>query len=183
MGRLKPRIKIRKPRRKLGARPYRNHTTEMLELAVESVANKKVTSRDAEKKFGIPRRTIINKVKSFHIKAVGSPTRLTQTEEDRLINLLIASADFGSPLTKLNLRIIVHNYLNKNGRDDIFNGKLPGDKWVTSFLSRHSEKLTIRATQAPILSHERPVIHIPEPATQEEELQTVAKFLQHFYSF
>ncbi|CAG5014305.1 unnamed protein product [Parnassius apollo] len=37
--------------------------------------------------------------------------------------------------------------------------------------------------QAPSVSHEQPVIHVPEPTTEEEESQTAAKFLQHFYSF
>lgn len=119
----------------------------MLEIAVEAVANKKISSRDAEKQFGIPRRTILNKLNDHHSKAVGTPTRLTEEEENKLLNVILAAADFGSPLTKLDLRIVVHNYLTKNGKNHVFHGKLPGDKWVYSFLSRHREKLTVRSTQ------------------------------------
>lgn len=147
MSKPKPRAKKRKCRRKLGSRSYRNYTPEMLQLAVESVANRTITSRDAEKQFGVPRRTIINKLKNRHQKPVGKPTRLSEEEEEKLINVIIASADFGSPLTKLDLRILVHNYLKKNGKEHIFNNKMPGEKWVNNLLSRHSEKLTVRSTQ------------------------------------
>lgn len=143
----KPRIKKRKSRRKLGSRSYKNYTPEMLQLAVESVANNTITTREAEKQFGIPRRTIVNRLKHRHLKPVGKPTRLREEEENKLINVITASADYGSPLTKLDLRILVHNYLKKNGKDYIFNKKMPGEKWVNNFLSRHSEKLTVRSTQ------------------------------------
>lgn len=143
----KPRIKKRKSRRKLGSRSYKNYTSEMLQLAVESVANSTITTREAEKQFGIPRRTIVNRLKNRHSKPVGKPTRLSEEEENKLINVVIASADYGSPLTKLDLRILVHNYLKKNGKDYIFNKKMPGEKWVNNLLSRHNEKLTVRSTQ------------------------------------
>lgn len=147
MAKPRPKITKRKSRRKIGARSYKNYSPEMLEIAVEAVTNKTISSRDAEKQFGIPRRTILNKLKNCHSKAVGAPTRLTIDEESQLINVIKASADYGSPLTKLDVRIMVHNYLKKNGKEDLFNGKMPGEKWINNFLARHNENLTLRITQ------------------------------------
>ncbi|XP_013188729.2 uncharacterized protein LOC106133519 [Amyelois transitella] len=143
----KSRIRQRKPRRKLGSRLYKNYSNEMLMLACEAVQSGQVSSRDAEKQFGIPRRTILNKLKNLHTKSVGHPTKLTSEEEVKIVKVLQAASNFGSPLTKLDLKLLVRNYLEKNSKDHIFKNKIPGDAWVQSFLARHADELTLRATQ------------------------------------
>lgn len=60
---------------------------------------------------------------------------------------MIAAGEFGCPLTKLDLRLVVFDYLKKNGREETFNGKPPGKAWLDNFLSRHSSELTVRSTQ------------------------------------
>lgn len=67
MDKNKPKTTKRKKRRVLGSRSYKNYSEEMLELAVDMIEMKRMTSREAEKRFGIPRRTILNKVKKVHI--------------------------------------------------------------------------------------------------------------------
>lgn len=50
-------------------RPYKNKYTEkQLELALEQLRNKSMSSYDAEKKFGIPRRTLLDKINKKHPK-------------------------------------------------------------------------------------------------------------------
>lgn len=117
----------------------------MLSVAVELVRCKKISSYEAEKQFGIPRRTILNKCKNLHQKSIGHPTKLSLEEEKHIADVINLSAEFGSPLTFLDLRIVVQNYLEKNDRLQIFDGKMPGDRWVRSFLMRHN--FTQRATQ------------------------------------
>lgn len=99
----------------------------MLRIAVESVKNRTISSRDAEKQFGIPRRTIINEINKQHFKTVGTPTKLNEKEEKKIVIVFITSANYGHPLTKLELRIVVHDYLVKNGKKDLFNKKNPGE--------------------------------------------------------
>lgn len=72
----------------MGSRTYKNYTKEMLQIAVESVQNKTISSRDAEKQFGIPRRTILNKTNKQHCKTVGTPTKLNEEEEKKLVKFL-----------------------------------------------------------------------------------------------
>nr|XP_034838359.1 uncharacterized protein LOC117994536 [Maniola hyperantus] len=138
---------IRHSRRKLGSRNYKNYTQEMLDLAVDLVKKKNITSLEAEKRFLIPRRTIENKVKGLHMKSPGAQLRLSDSEEKDIVDVLIAAADFGSPLSRLDLRIVIFEYLNKNRRSCLFSGKIPGKWWVRHFLRRHKDALTERAVQ------------------------------------
>ncbi|XP_072934902.1 uncharacterized protein [Epargyreus clarus] len=143
----KSRIRPRRSRRELGSRMYKNYSEEMLVLACEAVQSGQISSRDAEKQFGIPRRTIVNKIKQVHTKSVGHPTALSAEEEDKIVKVLQASSSFGSPVTKLDLKLLVHEYLKKNSREHTFKNKIPGDAWVQSFLARHADELTLRTTQ------------------------------------
>lgn len=104
----------KKSRRRVGARPYKNYSEEMLDLAVQYIKEKKMSSREAERQFGIPRRTLLNKQKENHPKNVGKPTLLSEEEEENIVKVIVAAADFGCPLTKLDLRLVVHDYLKKN---------------------------------------------------------------------
>lgn len=139
--------KTKNRRRLPGSRSYRDYSQDMLKLAVEMVAKNKMSSREAEKRFGIPRRTILNKIKKVHNKTVGGQQKLTNDEEEKFVNVLIASADYGSPMTKMDIKMLVFKYLEKNSRTDLFNGKLPSDTWINGFLNRHRRKLTFRTTQ------------------------------------
>nr|XP_034836309.1 uncharacterized protein LOC117992707 [Maniola hyperantus] len=123
------------------------HDMSMVEIALELMRNKKLSSYEAEKTFGIPRRTLLDKLHKKHPQNPGAKRRLTEDDENNIVRVLIAAGDFGSPLTLLDLRIVVKNYLEANGRKDIFDNKLPGRKWVYSFLKRHKTELTIRSTQ------------------------------------
>ncbi|CAH2094324.1 unnamed protein product [Euphydryas editha] len=128
------------------SRNYKNYTPEKLELAVDLV-KKKINSSEAERRFLIPRRTIENKVKGLHLKLPGGQLRLLDSEEKDIVDVLIAAADFGSPLSRLDLRILIFEYLNKNCRSYLFSNKIPGKWWVRNFLSRNKDALTERAVQ------------------------------------
>lgn len=75
-------------RRKPGARQYANYSEEMLSVAVELVACQKISSYEAEKQFGIPRRTILNKCKNLHQKSIGRPTKLSLEEEKHIADVI-----------------------------------------------------------------------------------------------
>lgn len=68
---IKPRIRKRKSRRRIGARTYKNYTEDMLNLAIQLVRDKTLSSRDAERQFNIPPRSILNKINKTHEKPVG----------------------------------------------------------------------------------------------------------------
>lgn len=132
-------------RRKPGARNYADYSVEMLKVAVDLVRKKFISSYETEKRFGIPRRTIVNKSKNMHKKPFGRPTELSVEEEAHIADVVNLSAEYGCPLTLLDLRIVVYNYLLKSGKDYLFKGKMPGDHWARAFLQRHN--FSQRATQ------------------------------------
>lgn len=145
---MPPKSNIKKRcRRRIGARPYKNYSEEMLLMAVDLVKNKHTTSYDAEKQFGIPRRTIENRVKNLHSPKPGPRFRLSEEEELKLVKVLIAAGDYGSPLSQLDFKLVVYDYLKKNNKTYIFNYKSPGDWWIRNFLERHKDKLTLRSIQ------------------------------------
>lgn len=136
-----------KHKRKLGARRYRDYDEEILENAFAAMSNG-MSSRRAEQLFKIPRRTILNKVKFKHTGAVGHPSALTAVEERHLVDVIKASAEYGSPMTCLEVRMLVKNYLNKKGtQSPIFQDNLPGKEWVENFLRRNSANLSKRYCQ------------------------------------
>lgn len=64
------------------------------------------------------------------------------------MDLLIASAEFGSPLTSLDLRLVVKQYLEKEGiRVRKFHNNTPGKDWCLKFLERHKDRLNQRHCQ------------------------------------
>lgn len=69
----------------------------MLNVAVDLVKSKTISSYDAENQFGIPRRTILNKCKDSHDKSVGRPTKLSEEEEIHIAKVIEVAAEFGCP--------------------------------------------------------------------------------------
>ncbi|XP_030750907.1 uncharacterized protein LOC115878524 [Sitophilus oryzae] len=135
-------------KKKLGARPYRNYTEELLLRAVNAVKTTGISYQAAADLYDIPKRTIYNRAKNKHNKLFGGQTSLSETEEREIVDVLLISAEFGSPLTSFDLRVIVKRYLDRLGRTIIkFPNNLPGKDWCLNFLSRHKNRLSQRACQ------------------------------------
>uniref|UniRef100_A0A1Y1KZ51 DDE-1 domain-containing protein n=2 Tax=Photinus pyralis TaxID=7054 RepID=A0A1Y1KZ51_PHOPY len=135
-----------KYKRRLGARKYMDYEASALERALQAM-KEGMSSRRAETLYNIPRRTLLNKMKHIHTGDVGRPS-LSQAEERSLVDVLIASAEFGSPMTELDLRMLVRNYLDQKGISlTCFKENLPGRDWVYLFLKRNKTKLTKRTCQ------------------------------------
>lgn len=65
--------------KELKNRPKRSYTEKhnpnLLELALDNMRRKVMSSRKAELVFGIPRRTLLNKLHGLHKKRVGHPSK------------------------------------------------------------------------------------------------------------
>lgn len=139
---------VRTYKKALGSRRYKNYTEETLDAAVRAVKFRGLSTHAAAEVFNIPQRTIYNKVKNRHPQNVGTPTVLSLAEERHFVDLLVAAAEYGSPLTMLDLRVIVKNYLNSCGRTEKkFEDNIPGKDWCYLFLNRHKRLLSQRMCQ------------------------------------
>ena len=77
-------------------------------------------------------------MKNVHSKSVGRPTIFTKQEEELFATRAVTMCNWGFPLDKLDLRMIVNAYLTKQNRVvKEFTSNIPGDDWVTSFMDRH----------------------------------------------
>ena len=107
-----------------GKRQYLSYSPETLEECIESVKSGTLSINKASKTFNIPRGTIQNKMKNIHPKSVGPPT-----------TRVITMCNWGCPLDKLDLRMMVAAYLTKQNRIvKKFKDNIPGEDWVSSFM-------------------------------------------------
>ncbi|KAJ8947825.1 hypothetical protein NQ318_009969 [Aromia moschata] len=133
-------------------RPYRKYTSVDMEHAIQAVKNG-TSVASASKQFGIPRITLLYKVKGkYEVNCrIGPSTVLTTTEEEHLVKWLLTISDHGFPATRLQLLDSVQIIMKKLKRPNTFVNDRPGRKWFHSFLKRHpqiSEKLTQNLTKA-----------------------------------
>lgn len=131
-----PRVYKRKP----GSRRYVDYTKEQLEECLNAIRSKRLTQREAAKKYNIPRSTIKNKLKNKTSRKHGRPTVFTTLEEMNFVAHVTALAEYGFPLEESDLIFVIKDYLSSQGRIvKEFTNNTPGREWVRSFLKRHEE--------------------------------------------
>ena len=124
-------------KRKRGKRNYLSYSEETLHKCMGAVKAGKISINKASKDFKIPRGTIQNKLKQVHSNPVGRPRVFTPQEESLLASRVTTMCDWGFPLDKIDLRMIVNSYLLKQNRTvREFTDNIPGDDWVMNFMDR-----------------------------------------------
>ncbi|KAK3916660.1 Jerky protein homolog-like, partial [Frankliniella fusca] len=94
--------------------------------------------RVAAHTYNVRRSTLSDECQNKHPKARGRPTALTATEELVLVDHLLVQADWGFPLSRADVSVLVKEYLDKSDkRVTQFKDNLPGWRWVKMFLERH----------------------------------------------
>lgn len=108
-----------------GSRNYKNYTEETLLKAVQEC--KTVPVKDVAEIYGIPIRTLRNKVKGLHTKTVGGQTSLTKELEETILAHVLKCTDYGMPLTPDDIKFMVKGVLDKlNLKVAKFKCNLPG---------------------------------------------------------
>lgn len=99
-----------------------------------------MSHRKASLEFGIPRRTILNKLKGYHVLKPGVPPIFSEEEENVFVNCIIKLSDYGFPMGEFDLKMVVKHYLQQIGRVvNKFKANVPGHEWVLNFLKRHPQ--------------------------------------------
>ena len=118
-------------RRVLGARKYADISQEKLEECLSKVRSGVLTQTEGALQYGIARKTIYNKLNASHPAPFGRQPALSSEEERTFAQHLIAVSEFGFPVTKQDLCIIVKEYLDKNYRKvSEFHDNMPGYRWI-----------------------------------------------------
>lgn len=130
--------------RQVGSRRYVDYSNETLQKCLDDIRSGRHTQTSASQAYNIPRSTIKNKLKDVFNKKPGRPTVLSEDQEKAFEEHIFKMAEFGFPLTELDLRFIVKGYFDKIGRAvPQFKNNLPGIDWVRAFRKRNP-KLTVR---------------------------------------
>ena len=124
--------------RKVGSCKYADYSNETLQKCLDDIQSGRCTQTSASKLYKIPRSTIKKKLKNIFNKNPGRPTVLDKKQEKVFVEHFCKMAEFGFPLTEIDLRFIVKGYLDKTGRTiPQFKNNLPGIEWVRLFRKRN----------------------------------------------
>ncbi|RVE41355.1 hypothetical protein evm_013996 [Chilo suppressalis] len=119
----------RKHQKAQGSRPYANWSEQTLQNALANIRAGTISYRDAQDKYNIPKSTLQRKINDKHMKKVGRPTELDPEEEIKLVEGLIVLANWGYPVSQLELRLLVKSYLDSIGTVNLrFKENMPGEE-------------------------------------------------------
>lgn len=117
-----------------------------LENAVVKI-RKGMSYRKASLKFGIP-TTVLHRHVKCEVKKQGGQCILSEELETEFVDKIITCADWGYPLSELDVRCFVKHHLDRCGRTvKKFRNNLPGTDWAKHFMKRHKEKISPRVAQ------------------------------------
>lgn len=113
---------------------------KQLELALEAVNKGELKPHRAALKYGIPSSTLYDHLKGKSQKRYGGrPTVLSVQEEKEIVTICEVLQQFGFPLTKDIVGIIVRDYLKDCERPNPFKDSIPQYDWWRGFFRRWPE--------------------------------------------
>ena len=107
---------------------YRGYSSAAVGTALMKVRQKHLSTKAASKLYGIPRTTLIDKLKGrvADISHSGPNSVLSVEEEETLSQWILDMGKNGFPITKLQLKLEVKRILDKEGRSTPFTNNMPG---------------------------------------------------------
>ena len=144
---------VRTYQRRIDNTRRQKYTSENLRKALSSIKKKRYTVRKAAEIYEIPRSTLQDRLKrsqdteedSIVVGRLGRKPAITELEEKVLFDIVLLCANWGFPVSVMDVRVIVQGYLNsiKKKVDQFGPLNLPGEEWARQFLKRHP-KLAVR---------------------------------------
>lgn len=133
-------------KKKLGVHGKCNYNQEYVQRAVANVRNGNLSIRQAAERYGVPYSTVQRRVQGTHSLKYGRQPVLSEEEESHIVEASMICAQWGFPLRSTDIKIIVQQYLNAQGRTTRFTDNRPGDDWFKCFL-RRNPTLTIKLAE------------------------------------
>ena len=129
---------MRNYKRKRGTRSYLTaYSEEQMDGALKAVKDG-LTFYKAAKQFKVPKSTLIRKFSGQRTRNPGGQNYLSQPCEMAIVFVLNQLVEWKVPLTLMELRLLVKNYLDLRGIvDSKFTDNFPGRDWARGFLKRH----------------------------------------------
>ena len=121
-----------------------------MRAAMEAVSGGKMNTNAAAKSFGVPRKTLDDRMKGKvrHGTKPGATTVLSMAEEESLANYLVYMAERGFPLTRTMVKAFAWAIAKRAGKSDHFHAEYgPGNHWWALFKTHHPQ-LVLRRTDS-----------------------------------
>lgn len=110
-----------------------------LQKAIGEVASGEITFGKASRKYGIPKTTLIQRVKGSTSGTHGNVPNLTKDVEEKLVEWVLLHAKMGDPRTRDQLVHAAADLAEKVQGCRPFKNKLPSSPWVKLFVERHPQ--------------------------------------------
>ena len=138
-------------KRKRGSRSHlTGYTVEQMESALNAVRAGDLSFAKAAIEFHVPKSTLLRKFTGQRTKKSGGQTFLSKACESVIVLVLNQLVDWKVPLTLMELRLLVKNYLDLSGNTDgKFTNNFPGRDWSRRFLKRHGLLLRFASKTKP----------------------------------
>lgn len=138
-----PRVYVPKP----GAKTRKKYNELVIKEALDELSRSDASINSVAQKYGIS-KSVLGRHKLHNIKSSGGQTALSADTEKYIVQNLNTCAEWGYPLTTLDLRYVVKMYLDTLGiQHRRFKNNLPGPDFVDSFLKRHKNDISKRICQ------------------------------------
>lgn len=133
-----PDTMVRKYRQKIGVN-FMNYNPENIDRAISDVRKKRKTLREAAQYYNVPKSTLYDRLKGKSTNKQGGQPAIAGEEERMIAQGIIKFSEWGFPMTRSDIRILVKNYLDRKGATiKTFKNNLPGIEWFYAFLKRNN---------------------------------------------
>jgi hypothetical protein len=127
---------------------YIKYKKEDIAKAFQDLRANKLSYRVAAAKYNIEYTVLYRHNTRNNIKTLGGQTVLSPKVENIIVENINACADWGFPMDRYDLRLLVKIYLDKKGIESKrFKNNMPGVEFAGGFLKRHKNKISERYAQ------------------------------------
>lgn len=117
------------------------------QTALRQYRQGRISLREARDIYNIPKSTL-QRAANRELPKYGGQAILSPVEENSLIDLIILASEWGYPLDRLEIRLMVQQYQNRKGITGTkFQNNLPGLDLFKAFMKRHRHRLTERMAE------------------------------------
>lgn len=142
---------------------------QLINKVIQEIKDKKISVRAAAKKYAIPKSTLSDHLTGKYKGPHGKQPVFSELEERIFSDHAGKVAEWGFPFTRLDLRLVVKIYLDKQGRNvPIFKNNLPGEEWVNGFFNRNPD---LRLRMSRNITHRRAKVGHDEVSQYFENLK------------
>jgi len=133
-------------------RIYKSKATNWSSKALQDALSERkavgTSIRKLEKKFNVPKTTIMRHLKPIPLQQRGRKTVFSKEEEEELRDCIVDLASLGFGLRLVDIGELVESYVKSSNHEQgkkVFNYKkrsgYPGPDWLNSFMRRHNLSL------------------------------------------